>query len=69
MSNMESHLDQYQVPTSTECHLTIDGTPGHIHVDNLTQQSADKASELLNINHASYHTRWAGTFHSMLKLQ
>lgn len=29
---------------------------GFTHVNGLTQESADKASELLMLNHAKYHT-------------
>lgn len=63
---MKSNMDQPQASTSTICHLTADGTPGHIHAHKLTKESAEKVSELLNVNHATYHTRWKGTFHSRL---
>jgi hypothetical protein len=34
--------------------LALDSTPGHTHVDNLSQESANKVSELLMPNHANY---------------
>ncbi|KAL3458171.1 hypothetical protein BJX64DRAFT_228063 [Aspergillus heterothallicus] len=36
--------------------LSATETPGHTHVDGLTQESADRASELLMLNNARYHT-------------
>ena len=36
--------------------LSASETPGRTHVDGLSQESADKASELLMLNHAKYHT-------------
>ncbi|KAL7623787.1 hypothetical protein AAE478_005340 [Parahypoxylon ruwenzoriense] len=39
-------------------------TPGYTHADGLTEESARLVSELLTTNHASYHTRWKGTFHN-----
>ncbi|KAI0199064.1 hypothetical protein F4808DRAFT_471969 [Astrocystis sublimbata] len=39
-------------------------TPGYTHAVSLTQESADRTSELLTINHTLYHTRWKATFHN-----
>lgn len=40
-------------------------TPGRIHVQTLAQDSADRASELLMVNHVRYHTLFdAVGFHS-----
>ncbi|KAL2819630.1 hypothetical protein BDW59DRAFT_151302 [Aspergillus cavernicola] len=36
--------------------LSATETPGQTHVDGLTQESADRVSELLMINYARYHT-------------
>ena len=36
--------------------LSSFGTPGKTHVEGLEQESAIKASELLMLNHAKYHT-------------
>jgi hypothetical protein len=45
--------------------LSADETPGDTHVEGLTQQSADRVSELLMINYARYHTLFdAVGFHS-----
>ncbi len=45
--------------------LSPDATPGATHVEGLTQDSADKTSELLMVNHARYHTLYdAVGFHS-----
>lgn len=44
--------------------LSPDDTPGYTHAQGLTAESAELVSDLLNINHESYHTRWKQTFHS-----
>ncbi len=45
--------------------LSPDATPGAAHVEGLTQDSADKTSELLMVNHVRYHTLYdAVGFHS-----
>lgn len=36
-------------------HISASESPGHTHVDGLSQESADKASELLMQNHSKYH--------------
>ncbi|KAK2030068.1 hypothetical protein LX32DRAFT_587404 [Colletotrichum zoysiae] len=41
-------------------------TPGFIHVDGLTTDSAEVTSRLLTENHAQFHTRWKLTFHNHL---
>ncbi|KAK8055194.1 hypothetical protein PG993_000421 [Apiospora rasikravindrae] len=41
-------------------------SPGHVHFGKLTVESAQKASQLLTINHTGFHTRWKSTFHSTL---
>lgn len=48
----------------TRVQLSTHGTPGHVHVQSRTVESADITSDLLTINHANYHTRWKQTFHS-----
>ncbi|KAF1952597.1 hypothetical protein CC80DRAFT_596415 [Byssothecium circinans] len=60
MATNHSEADPTLVQLSTAT------TPGHTHVGNLTEASAKKASELLTVNHSSYHTRWKGTFHNHL---
>ncbi|KAF2256105.1 hypothetical protein BU26DRAFT_573978 [Trematosphaeria pertusa] len=50
--------------SSTHVQLSPSTTPGYTHADGLTAESAKKASDLLTINHAAYHTRWKGTFHN-----
>ncbi|KAF2204078.1 hypothetical protein GQ43DRAFT_438277 [Delitschia confertaspora ATCC 74209] len=52
--------------TATHVHLNPDTTPGFTHAPILTSEGAKLASELLTINHASYHSRWKGTFHNHL---
>lgn len=45
--------------------LSPEDTPGNTHVKVLTQESADKVSELLMVNHVRYHTLFdAVGFHS-----
>lgn len=45
--------------------LSPDDAPGTIHVEGLTQDSADRTSELLMVNHVRYHTLFdAVGFHS-----
>jgi hypothetical protein len=51
-------------PAATRIELSPSISPGHTHADNLTIESAKKASELLTLNHTLYHTRWKATFHS-----
>ena len=36
--------------------ISVAETPGHICVEGLRQVSADRASELLMLNHAKFHT-------------
>ena len=36
--------------------ISASETPGRTHVNALTQESAEKVSELLMLNHAKYHT-------------
>ncbi|OCK72798.1 hypothetical protein K432DRAFT_430891 [Lepidopterella palustris CBS 459.81] len=44
--------------------LSPHATPGYIHAEGLTEESAKITSELLTINHALYHTRWKDTLHN-----
>jgi hypothetical protein len=47
--------------------LSASETPGRTHVEELRQESAEKASELLMLNHAKYHTLFDEVgFHSKL---
>ncbi|KAK0610577.1 hypothetical protein B0T17DRAFT_500544 [Bombardia bombarda] len=55
---------QSNIPSAGTVYLSPETTPGFVHVDGLTQDSADKASELLTLNHELYHTRWNGIFHN-----
>ncbi|KAJ5953292.1 hypothetical protein N7454_000188 [Penicillium verhagenii] len=41
-------------------------TPGYVHVQGLTQASAQLVSELLTQNHTLYKTRWKDTLHNHL---
>ncbi|PWY71769.1 hypothetical protein BO94DRAFT_476313 [Aspergillus sclerotioniger CBS 115572] len=50
--------------TATTIDLSVEATPGYVHADHLTPDSAALTSDLLNINHAAYHTRWEATFHN-----
>ena len=47
--------------------LSAQSSPGNVHVEDLKEESANKASELLMLNHAKYHNMFhdAG-FHSEL---
>ena len=36
--------------------ISASETPGRTHADPLTQESAERVSELLMLNHAKYHT-------------
>lgn len=36
--------------------ISASETPGRTHADALTQESAERVSELLMLNHAKYHT-------------
>jgi hypothetical protein len=48
--------------------LSASETPGRTHVEELRQESAEKASELLMLNHAKYHTLFDEVgFHSKLE--
>lgn len=42
--------------TPYEIKLSPEKTPGTTHIPNLKQESADKISSLLMLNHKSYHT-------------
>lgn len=35
--------------------FSVEDSPGHMHVQNLQEESANKVSELLMTNHAKYH--------------
>lgn len=49
--------------------LSPDETPGRTHVKGLAQESADRTSELLMVNHVRYHTLFdAVGFHSKIYL-
>ena len=48
----------------TAVQLSVATTPGHTHVVDITDTSAEKVSKLLTTNHRMFHTRWKGTFHS-----
>jgi hypothetical protein len=51
--------------TAYNIQLSASGTPGRTHVEGVTQESADRASELLMLNNARYHTLFdAVGFHS-----
>ncbi|GAB7350130.1 hypothetical protein MBLNU459_g0803t1 [Dothideomycetes sp. NU459] len=47
-----------------EIHLSVDASPGYTHADDLSNDSASKASELLTLNHTLYNTRFNGGFHN-----
>ncbi|KAK3304549.1 uncharacterized protein B0T15DRAFT_245526 [Chaetomium strumarium] len=44
--------------------LSPGATQGYTHAGTQTEESAQKASELLTLNHARYHVRWSHTFHN-----
>ncbi|KAK4184777.1 hypothetical protein QBC35DRAFT_39643 [Podospora australis] len=46
--------------------LSASETPGYTHVDNITDRSAQKASDLLTANHDVFHTRFNGGLHNHL---
>ncbi|KAL2131433.1 hypothetical protein VTI74DRAFT_5123 [Chaetomium olivicolor] len=50
MTSMPSGVSPYNIQ------LSPDDTPGRTHASKLTQDSADRASELLMVNHVRYHT-------------
>ncbi|KAF2800324.1 hypothetical protein K505DRAFT_370324 [Melanomma pulvis-pyrius CBS 109.77] len=53
--------------TVTHVELSPSSTPGYTHANGLTGESAKKASELLTVNHALYHTRWSALgFHNQI---
>lgn len=54
-------------PSVTTVVLSPESTPGQVHVQNLTKESAKLVSELLTQNHTLYKTRWKDTLHSMLE--
>lgn len=47
--------------------VSADASPGYTNAGALTGKSANKVSELLTINHALYHTRFNGGFHSRFR--
>ncbi|KAJ5199844.1 hypothetical protein N7472_005048 [Penicillium cf. griseofulvum] len=53
-------------PTATTVLLSPETTPGHVHVNGLTRESAKIVSELLTRNHILYKTRWKHTLHNHL---
>lgn len=53
-------------PTATTVLLSPETTPGHVHVNGLTRESAKLVSELLTKNHTLYKTRWKHTLHNHL---
>ncbi|OQE44091.1 hypothetical protein PENCOP_c002G06086 [Penicillium coprophilum] len=53
-------------PTATTVILSPETTPGHVHVNDLTRESALLVSELLTKNHTLYKTRWKLTLHNHL---
>ena len=59
MRSISAEISAYNIQ------LSPDETPGRTHVHSLTQDSADKTSELLMVNHVRYHTLFdAVGFHS-----
>ncbi|RMZ78669.1 hypothetical protein DV738_g3766, partial [Chaetothyriales sp. CBS 135597] len=53
-------------PTVSKVLLSPESTPGYVHVQGLTQASAQLVSELLTQNHTLYKTRWKDTLHNHL---
>lgn len=53
-SNMKSTLPSGATPYNVQ--LSTEHSPGYTHVEGLTRESADTASDLLMLNHAKYHT-------------
>ncbi|KAM0795828.1 hypothetical protein BDR22DRAFT_882871 [Usnea florida] len=50
---------------SNKIQLSTSATPGYVHTEILTQESAGRACELLTINHTLYHTRFNEGFHNI----
>ncbi|KAJ6104363.1 hypothetical protein N7523_010683 [Penicillium sp. IBT 18751x] len=57
---------QVATPTASQVLLSPETTPGYVHVEGLTQESAKLVSELLTQNHVLYKTRWKDTLHNHL---
>ncbi|KAG6995600.1 cytochrome P450 monooxygenase [Physcia stellaris] len=53
-----------QQGASGNVQLSVALTPGRTHAQGLAEKSASRASELLNLNHNLYHTRFNGGFHN-----
>ena len=51
----DAHLKQLMA-TPYNVHFDVTKSPGRTHSNNLRPESAEKASELLMLNHAKYHT-------------
>lgn len=46
----------FVMATAYNVQLSPTHSPGFTHVDDLKEESADRVSELLMLNHAKYHT-------------